>query len=115
MTILSYNCRGLGTPTVVDSLATLVRRNSPSLVFFSETKHFSSGMEVVRWKCRLSGCIVVPLKRRAVGLALLWSKENQITLRSFSSHHIDAEVIEDEKSFRVTGFYGWFDHQLEKN
>ena len=44
---------------------------------------------------------------RSGGLLLLWKKEWDVMVRSFSRGHIDAEVVSpDDARWRFTGFYG---------
>uniref|UniRef100_A0A803NUL6 Endonuclease/exonuclease/phosphatase domain-containing protein n=1 Tax=Cannabis sativa TaxID=3483 RepID=A0A803NUL6_CANSA len=53
------------------------------------------------------GCFVVDAKGKSGGLALLWSNEYSIHIKSFTEAHIDA-LVENNLGFlwRFTGFYG---------
>ncbi|XP_074303514.1 uncharacterized protein LOC141637978 [Silene latifolia] len=51
--------------------------------------------------------IEVDCMGRAGGLAFMWKKELDCTLRTSSTHHIDVVLREGEKEWRVTGLYGW--------
>ncbi|KAL2906317.1 putative deoxyribonuclease-2 [Bienertia sinuspersici] len=53
---------------------------------------------------------------RAGGLALLWWDAVRVTLFCMSQHHMDA-TVQDEYGFswRVTGVYGWPEHQMKHN
>ncbi|XP_074270906.1 uncharacterized protein LOC141594815 [Silene latifolia] len=44
---------------------------------------------------------------RSGGLAFLWKKEIDCIFRSSSVHYMDFTVREENKEWRVTGFYGW--------
>ncbi|KAL0445490.1 UNVERIFIED_CONTAM: hypothetical protein Slati_1676900 [Sesamum latifolium] len=50
----------------------------------------------------------VDAKGRSGGLALMWVKNLEVTLQSFSAHHIDVSVepISGGPLWRFTGFYG---------
>ena len=41
------------------------------------------------------------------GLALLWDSTMNVSIQSYSAHHIDAEIIQaNGLRWRITGFYG---------
>ncbi|KAL0359735.1 UNVERIFIED_CONTAM: hypothetical protein Sangu_0822900 [Sesamum angustifolium] len=73
MSLLVWNCQGLGNPLTVKGLGDLLRDNKPTLVFLAETKCFASQIEVLKRKFNLFGCNVDP-KGRSGGLAILWQK-----------------------------------------
>ena len=50
MTILAWNCRGIGSALAVRNLADEVRSKDPLLVFLTETKTGESKMKGVRNK-----------------------------------------------------------------
>ena len=56
----------------------------------------------------LANGLIVPCVGRKGGLALLWTREIDLEIKSFSHNHIDAMINDAEKSFkwRLTGFYG---------
>lgn len=51
MEILSWNCRGLGSPRAVRPLVRLIRIENPTMVFLRETKLKTD--EVLRFKRKL--------------------------------------------------------------
>jgi len=53
--------------------------------------------------------VFVDCRGRAGGLALLWEKTTQVTLLSYSMHHIDVHMTElgSLSPWRFTGIYGW--------
>jgi len=109
MSILSFNCRGLGETQTVDDLRSLIRRNSPKIVFLSETKRSGVEMEWVRKKLGNFFGVYVDSRGRAGGLALFWEKSVKLNLCSFSGHHMDANICweDDAEEWRFTGVYGW--------
>ena len=56
----------------------------------------------------LSNGLIVPSRGRRGGLALLWSRDTNLEIKSFSNHHIDVVISESSNGFvwRFTGFYG---------
>jgi len=98
MSILCFNCRGLGEFKTVDNLRPLIRRNSPKIVFLSETKRSGTEMELVRKRLGNFFGVYVGSQGRAGGLALLWERSVKLTLCSFSAHHMDAFVRWDDNA-----------------
>ena len=108
MNSLCWNCRGIGNPWIVFVLRDYMRRWNPKLVFLSETKIKSRRMEIVKYRLGFSNGLIVPSRGRRGGLALLWSRDTNLEIKSFSDHHIDAVITESSNGFlwRFTGFYG---------
>ena len=80
----------------------------PTLVFLMETKFDVSEMDGVKRKINRQQGLVVPSRKRAGGLALLWRNSLQVDIMSYSPRHIDAVVSEEQgrQKWRFTGFYG---------
>ena len=72
MTILAWNCRGIGSALAVRNLADEVRLKDPLLVFLSETKTGESKMKGVRNKLEYTQGITVPSDGLSGGLAMMW-------------------------------------------
>ena len=108
MNSLGWNCRGLGNPQSVRALHDLVRRWAPKIVFLSETKLRTKRMERIKDRIGFANGLFVPSLGRSGGLALLWTRETDLEIKSFGYYHIDAIVTEANSNFkwRITGFYG---------
>lgn len=108
MSCLGLNCRGLGNPSVVAGLRNLFRKDAPSMIFLSETKLSSSEFGRIKHKLGDFHALAVDSRGQSGGLALLWKKDFDVTLRSMSTHHIDVEIQGGigEAVWRFTGFYG---------
>lgn len=65
-------------------------------------------MEKIKYKLGFSNGLFVPSRGRSGGLALLWSSDTNLEIKSFSNNHIDAVITDPIDSFtwRFTGFYG---------
>ncbi|XP_050245813.1 uncharacterized protein LOC126693715 [Quercus robur] len=65
-------------------------------------------MEKVKYKLGFSNGLIVPSRGRRGGLALLWSSDTVLEIKSYSDYHIDAVITESSNGFlwRFTGFYG---------
>ncbi|PPR88594.1 hypothetical protein GOBAR_AA32107 [Gossypium barbadense] len=70
----------------------------------------------VQNKCRLQNGLTVNSEGRSGGLALMWKEGVNVSIQSFSKHHIDSIVnLENNKIMRVTGFYGHANLSLRHN
>ena len=111
MQILSWNCRGLGSPEAVNALRRIVINENPQIVFLQETKLHQHELERAAKKLKFSNCLVVGCegqgRKRRGGLALMWKSEWCISITSFSQNHIDATIHLPDFSWRFTGIYGY--------
>ncbi|CAM8942715.1 unnamed protein product [Rhodiola kirilowii] len=105
MNTLCWNCRGMGQPRTVRSLAELVRSNKPQVVGLIETKLEGERIIAIRRKLGFEHCLEVDCRGRSGGLAIWWKDDIHLTVRSYSIFHIDCEIEMEEKS-RLTLFYG---------
>ena len=108
MTILSWNCRGLGSSLAVQTLTDEVKARDLLLVFLAETKAGESRLKGVRNKIGYTQGITVPSDGRRDGLALMWREGADICFKGCSNSYIDVVVNggSDSTPWRATGFYG---------
>ena len=108
MTILAWNCRGIGSALVVRNLADKVRSKDPLLVFLTETKTGESKMKGIRNKLEYTQGTSIPSDGQSGGLTMMWKEGSDIRLRSCSHSHTDVEVHSSSAPipWRATGFYG---------
>lgn len=90
-----------------------LRAINPRILFLMETKLSSKKMEWVRMKCGFANGIDIEAMGTRGGLSLGWNGNSLITLKSFSSFHIDVVVHDNEGGgcWRLTGFYGNLDEK----
>lgn len=83
-------------------------REGPSVVFLQETKMTTLHMECVRATMGFDCCFAVACEGRSGGLDLLWKNEINLSIKSFSFYHIDAEIQDDERGivWKLSGLYG---------
>ncbi|CAM8896820.1 unnamed protein product [Rhodiola kirilowii] len=105
MSIISWNCRGVGGPRAVRSLCDVVNSYRPSILGLIETKKADGDWELLRYKLGFRGCFSVSSQGRSGGLALLWGEDFDVTLVNYSSNHIDVEV-KGTSTFYLSLFYG---------
>ncbi|KAL0411811.1 UNVERIFIED_CONTAM: putative mitochondrial protein [Sesamum latifolium] len=107
MSLLVWNCQGIGGPWMVRNLGDLIQDTHPDLVFLAKTKCSSSQIEILKRKLDFFG-VNVDSRRKSGGLALLWNKSVEVQLQSMSQYHIDISIklTVDEDWWRFTGFSG---------
>lgn len=106
MSIISWNCQGVGPPWKLQFLQGVVRQQRPIFVFLCETLSNKKKMEWVRTRIGFHGLIVVEAQGRSGGLALLWKDQVQAQLLSMSNNHIDVSISANNMMpWRLTGFY----------
>jgi exonuclease III len=93
MSILSWNCRGLGNLRTVRDLCRLVKEKRPNMVFLMETMLHTARLEMLKFKLGFDCVFVVDSKGKSGGLALIWYEDFHVTIQNFSRHHINAIVF----------------------
>lgn len=108
MKLLSWNVRGLRRPRTVNRLQNKLRAVNPRVLFLIETKLSSKRMEMVRLKCGFSNGIDIGAVGSKGGLSLGWNVNDLISIKSYSSSHIDAMILDPDNGleWRLTGFMG---------
>ncbi|KAK4402855.1 hypothetical protein Sango_1026200 [Sesamum angolense] len=107
MKLLVWNCLGLGSPWIVHVLDELIRLYDPTLVFLFETKCKKYKCDNLKEKYNLFG-INVGSRGKSGGLILLWRKDINLFVHSFSVLHIDVGVFNKAglEGRCFTGVYG---------
>ncbi|XP_019173567.1 PREDICTED: uncharacterized protein LOC109169145 [Ipomoea nil] len=106
MSLISWNCRGLGGTRTVRELLGIVSKQRPLFVFLMETKAYGSRVEEMRVQLGFEGAFCVDRVSFGGGLALFWRDSNVASLLSYSIDHIDMEVtIPGKPTWRLTCFY----------
>ncbi|KAL5758842.1 hypothetical protein ACOSP7_021453 [Xanthoceras sorbifolium] len=107
MSILCWNVRGLGSPRAFLALRKVIRKQSPNLVFLSETRLKGDWAARVKVQLGFSGGLHVDCVGKSGGLMLLWNDVWDVSVLSFSRGHIDVVIkMENNLKWRFTGFYG---------
>jgi len=84
MKIIARNYRELGNASTVRGLLELQKQESPDILFLSELKMDRKRMERFRWMLNMPNLVVKDCKGLSGGLALFWSKEINLAVKSFS-------------------------------
>jgi formyltetrahydrofolate synthetase len=69
-----------------------MRREKPLILFLSETRLSSNGIELLRVQLGMKGALGIKGGNTGGGLALLWKVEIDIHIQSYSLHHIDSVI-----------------------
>ena len=111
MSIICWNCRGLGNLRTVQDLRQMVKVKRLWMVFLMETKPWKSKMEVVRYKLGFPNLFVVDCVGKSDGLALLWGDEIVLDIQNYSHRHINGliKTLMVDAQWKFTGFYGHSD------
>ena len=76
-----------------------MRRYNPKMVFLMETKAKNRRMKRIRNRLGFANGLYVPCVGRSGGLALIWTREVDIEIKSYSKNHIDTVVKEQAAIF----------------
>ena len=109
MSVLSWNCPGLGNPEAVRELRSIVKLEDPSLLFVMETKIKAKRVEDMKFTLGFAGSFAVDSVGLSGGIGLFWSRDVTVDLKNFSKNHIDVLVHSNNQNayvWRFTGFYG---------
>jgi hypothetical protein len=107
MSIIAWNCRGLGSDATVGELRYLVMKFRPALLFLSETKMWDKKAKGFMWSLGYIGSFAVRCECRSGGLVLFWKQPYSVSLGGFNSHCIDVTVKTDDAApWFATFVYG---------
>lgn len=85
--LLSWNCRGLGSPCAAQALLRLIRLENPTMIFLMETRLKDKEVHVIKFKTCFNNYVVVYCvgsgRDRAAGLTLLWNDNLQVSINPF--------------------------------
>ena len=107
MSVLAWNCRGLGASLVVCTLIEVVKQKNLVVIFLVKVKASIDRMKGFQNKLGFTQGIIVPSDGRNGGLALLWREGTDIRFKSCFHSHIDVVVHREssESPWGVIGFY----------
>jgi exonuclease III len=108
MSLTSWNCRGLGSPSAIPNLKYLVRFYKLVILFLNETLAKRNIIEEFRNVLGFSNCVSVDRVGRSGGLALFCQLSINCQLIDYSHNHITVEIVDNEKGpWRLTDYYGY--------
>ena len=99
MRAIIWNCWGLGNPRSVRELHDLVWCWNPKIVFLMETKSKKNRMERIKNRIGFSNGLIVPNVGRSGGIALLWTREISLEIKSYTKFHVDAVILDANSDY----------------
>jgi uncharacterized membrane protein len=99
MSLLCWNCRGLGNPKVIRQVHCLVRVKKPRFVFLIETKVKSMKLQRLRCSIGFDGLFHVDPVGYSGGLVMFWKDDKEVQIVNFSQRHIMATITLTEEVF----------------
>ena len=58
MSLVSWNCQGLGNLRIVNALAKVMNKEEPIIVFLMETKLKKDWLDLIKEKCKIKNCLL---------------------------------------------------------
>ena len=106
MSILCWNCRGLGNQRIENQLAEMVWAKDPSIVFLAETWMDEARLVFVKERLKMKNKFVAPRRNKTGCLVIFWKEDFDLIVETFSEYHIDSTINKNkEGEWRFTGFY----------
>jgi exonuclease III len=96
MKILSWNCRGLSTPSAIPNLRNIAHGHQPDILFLSETLSKSQFMERIRVNLKYNSCLSIDVEGRSGGLSVMWRSSVNCNIVNYSRNFINL-IVEDEE------------------
>jgi len=110
MSIVCWNCRGLGNLRVIPKIKFLIRYYKPGILFLSETILHVNKIEEFRYLLDYDSCFAPDRISRGGCIALFWRNTINCSIVSYSSNHIGAKIEEESRgAWMFTGFYGYIE------
>jgi exonuclease III len=108
MSIISWNCRGMGSPSTIPNIKYLLRTYKPDGIILYETMTTLNKIEELKYLLGYDCCFASDREGRGGGIAFLWRESLNCTITNYSLNHIDIEINDlRHGKWRLTGFYGY--------
>lgn len=116
MSLLAWNCRGLGNPSTVHVLVDLVHSKKPMVIFLMETFANQNRMQTLKNNVGFYGLFTVDSVGHSGGLALMWKEDSEVSVIGYSKNHINAQIRlnKNEALWRLTGYYGYLERNIRR-
>ena len=92
MSLLVWNCHGLGNPYTIRDLGDYIRAKDLSIMFLAKTWTDDARLDNVLWNFDFNNRWLVPSETRGGGLVLLWKDSINLTVVDSSKYYIDTFV-----------------------
>lgn len=92
MSLMAWNCRGIGGASTVHTLKENLQRYRPDLLFLSETKTNAQRCARIARSCRFKDYHAVDAENRAGGLCLFWQDNIEVTILLSNKNMIHVSI-----------------------
>lgn len=92
MSLLCWNCRGIGKAATVRELRDLTRQFAPSILCILETQIEGSRVEDLVDTLGYNKSYAVSSSGRSEGLGIFWHDEIKVEIIGYSQYHIDVLI-----------------------
>ena len=92
MSLLCWNCRGLGNQRTENQLADIVWAKDPSVVFLAETWTDETRLIQIHDQLQLKNEFIALRRNKTGGLVIFWKKDFDLNIETFSHNHIDITI-----------------------
>lgn len=89
MSCISWNCRGLGSSRAIRDLKALIRSHKSDILFRMETRLLKVRFSSLKMQLGFGHGFMVERPGLGGGLIMLWRKDLEVQLHSYSLGHID--------------------------
>jgi hypothetical protein len=83
MKMLSWNGRGLSTPSAILNLRNIAQGYHPNILFLSETLSKVHRMETIRVMLKFDACLSIDVEGRNGGLSVMWKEKLKCSFELF--------------------------------
>lgn len=84
MSLLCWNCRGLGNLWTVKALKRVVNKEDLAIVFLMKMKSNLDWIVKVRDWCKFKNGLIVPSRGKSGGLGMFWNEEVKLDIQSYT-------------------------------
>ncbi|XP_058776806.1 uncharacterized protein LOC131651153 [Vicia villosa] len=115
MRILSWNCRGLSSPSAIPNLKKLAQQHRPDVIFLAETLSNSRKLENIRVMLNFDACLSVDVEGRSGGIAVLWKNTDSCSIINYTRNFVNVIVTDkDNSAWILTCYYGYPERSRRK-
>ncbi|KAL1200001.1 hypothetical protein V5N11_007210 [Cardamine amara subsp. amara] len=106
MSVMSWNCQGLGSTWTIQNLKEMRREHFLDFMFLLETKNYSNHVLKMKGWLGYEECHLVDPEGLSGGLALFWKSSYEVEILQSDKRIIDIKVKLGSLSFFISFVYG---------
>lgn len=107
MNLLSWNCRGMGSPCTIRILKDLLKSQNPNFVFLLDSLVEAKEMLDIANKLEFENSYAVSRVGIGGGLTVMWKRTVDCQVIESTNNYIHLQVMENSNvAWRLTCYYG---------